>query len=463
MQHARCNLIKIIIGIVSIVFVVMNTILFAAPNPEGIQVYQKNMHLSIEHKKKLAADIYRYQNAKNIWDALRREFVLPHYEDNPQVMEQIEWFLSHQDYLLTTANRAAPYLYFILQQVHKRHLPAEVVLLPMIESAYNPFAYSTTGAAGIWQMMPKTASGFGIKQDWWYDGRRDIVASTRAALDYLAYLGSFFENNWLLSIAAYDTGEGNVLSAIRKNIREGQNTDYWSLPLAQETRIYVPRLLALAAIISHPDLYPIPFPVVNNAPYLAQVDIGSQIDLERAARLAGLSLKKLKALNPGHNRSTTDPHGPFKLVLPIENVQQFTENFARSPLGDPIINNEKHYKMKPGDTLYMVRDHDSLQKIADRFRISAKILIAVNHLFGSQQVNPGDKLIIPTHLSEEIHSQKKYQLAAGDTIYMIRPGDTIQKVAKRFHTSVSDIRVTNLLTNDKLQEGDRLVISTHLG
>ena len=143
------------------------------------------MHLSEEHKQKLADDIYRYHNADDMWTLLRHEFVLPHYEEYPQVQEQIQWFLSHQDFLQNSAARAAPYFYYILQQARKRHLPAEVGLLPMIESSYNPFAYSSVGAAGMWQMMPGTASGLGVKQDWWYDGRRDVVASTRAALDHL--------------------------------------------------------------------------------------------------------------------------------------------------------------------------------------------------------------------------------------------------------------------------------------
>lgn len=533
----------------------------AASSPEGIQIYQKNLHLSAEHKQKLAADIYRYQNADNMWDVLRHEFILPHYEKSPQVQEQIEWFLHHQDFLLNTMSRAAPYLYFILQQTHKRHLPAELVLLPMIESGYNPFAYSSMGAAGLWQMMPGTASGFGIKQDWWYDGRRDVVASTRAALDYLTYLGGFFEGNWLLAIAAYDTGEGNVLTAIKKNIRDGHNTDFWSLPLAQETRLYIPRLLALATIVSHPQDYPIEFPPVHNAPYLAQIDIGAQIDLTSAAELAGLSLKKLKQLNPGYNQTATDPKGPFKLVLPIEHVEQFAENLARSPLyqgvnwtrykvrsGDTLANIAKRfnttkdslrkanpkladrlkpgkhlviprstpgisktlleteqpyfaaldnnlkmptkavqqveqvqqpkektttqiianalenfqgkYRLQPGDTLYMVRNSDDLPKIAKRFHTTAKTLIAVNQLDSYGNIRPGDKLIIPTH-DHGTDSTEKYQLTPGDTVYMVRSGDDLEKIAKKFHTTALAIRLANLLADTYVQEGDRLVIPTH--
>lgn len=516
------------------------------------------MHLSEEHKQKLAADIYRYHNADNIWDELRHEFTLPHYEDNPQVQEQIRWFINRPDFLVTSATRAAPYLYYILQQVRKRHLPVELVLLPIMESSYNPFAYSPKGAAGIWQMMPGTASGFGIKQDWWYDGRRDVITSTRAALDYLAYLNNFFDGNWLLSIGAYDTGEGNILSAIRRNIRDGRNTDFWSLPIAQETRVYVPRLLALAVIISHPDEYPINWPAVRNAPYLAQIDIGGQIDLKHAAELAGLSLKKLMQFNPGHNRSTTDPKGPFKLVLPIQHVERFTENLARSPLREHIrfvhykakpgetvasiakrfnisagalrkanpsiaysirpgkqltipqpipalsetildskntsfasTNTEqieeksykntfkKHspseikvalenfkgkYKLQAGDTLYMTRKGDDLHKIAKKFHISVSALSAVNHISGSKRIHLGEKIIIPTHHAKVAAlPPSTYQTESGETVYKVRQGDNVEKIAQQFSTSAAAIRLANLLTDNNLQEGDQLVIPTHKG
>lgn len=534
--------------------VIQPNLALAAISLEGIQVYQKNLNLSQEHKQKLAADIYRFHNADNLWDELRHEFVLPHYENNYQVQEQIQWFVNHQDFLLNSAARAGPFLYYILQQVRKRHLPAEFVLLPIMESAYNPFASSCVGAAGIWQMMPATASGFGIKQNWWYDGRRDVVASTRAALDYLAYLGSFFRGNWLLGMAAYDTGEGNVISAMRKNIRDGKDTEYWSLPLAQETRVYIPRLLALATIISHPDIYQVPFPPISNAPYLAQIDVGSQIDLKHAAELAGLSLANLKHLNPGYNHLVTDPSGPFKLVLPIENVEQFTENLARSPLykrwicyktkrhdtwlsiakrfnttatllkkanptlasklrpgkrlviphsrpelakailaaeppeivptriaketndallfkkTEPTIaiaksletfRNNK-YTIQAGDTLYMVRNRDNLQKIASRFHVTEETLTIINHLNPDSHLTPGDKLIIPTHFAEN-NSTQKFELTSEDTLYKVSKGEDIAKIAKKFHTSPSEIRLANLLTDNTLQVGDEIIIPAHVG
>jgi membrane-bound lytic murein transglycosylase D len=532
--------------LIGISYALIQSATFAAPNLEGIQVYQKNLHLSEEHMQKLADDIDRYHNANNLWVELREEFSLPHYEDTHHVQHQINWYLHHQDDIMEAANRAGPYLYFILQQARMRHLPAEVVLLPMIESAYNPFAYSSAGAAGIWQMMPGTASGLGIKQDWWYDGRRDVVASTRAALDYLSYLGSFFEGNWLLAIAAYDTGEGNVLAAIKKNIREGKSTDFWSLPLAQETRNYVPRLLALATIISHPELYPVPFPGIPNAPYLAQIDIGGQIHLKHAAVLAGMSLKQLKDLNPGFTRPATAPNGPSKLVLPIENIGQFSVNLAHSPEDRSI--NWLHHKAKNGDTLASIAQQYNLstsvlQKanpgLANNFKAGDQLLIPRQSISPTKQIqraphiyaeakssqkeepqqpldltshvlesiqqpryvlqpgdtlymvrkgdtleqiarrfhvetknilavndlrnkktNVGDKLIVPTHLNQKVH---KYEISPGDTVYMVRKGDSLEKVANKFHTTPAAIRVSNLMSNSIIQEGDRLVIPAQLG
>lgn len=503
---------------------------------EGIQTYQKNIHLTPE-KQSLVDDISRYRNADNLWDVLREEFTLPHYEDNPLVQAKIEWYMNNQDYLLRSANRAAPYLYYILQQIKKRHLPAELALLPIVESGYNPFSLSHMGAAGIWQLMPGTASDLGIRQDWWFDGRRDVIASTRGALNHLVYLESFFEGNWLLAIAAYNTGEGNVLSAMRRNIRDGRDTDFWSLPVAQETKDYVPSLLALAVIVANPDRYPVYFPPVRNAPYLGQIDVGKQINLKYAASLAGISYTKLSQLNPGYNRLSMSNKGPYKLILPIENVAQFTENFARTPLrehidwihyktkpGDslasitkkfnvsmtdirrmnhlnltkdklkpgtnlllpnnhievaekapavksiatrepvvvanqtPSAASSNKYTVQPGDTIYMTRNTDTLSSIAKRFRISTSALMAANGIH--KQITPGTQLVIPTHLLTV--AQQKPAMVPGDTIYMVRHGDTIEKIATKFHTTPAAVRLTNLVDNDSLSEGEKLVIPTHI-
>jgi len=535
----------------------------AAPYADGIQLYQKNVFLSQEHKQQLANDIVRYRNADNLWDVLRDEFTLPHYENHPAVQERIQWFLENQDFLVRSASRAAPYLYYISQQVKKRHLPAELVLLPIIESGYDPYSLSNMGAAGIWQLMPGTASGLGVKRNGWYDGRRDIIASTRAALTYLAYLQSFFEGNWLYAIAAYNTGEGNVLSAIKRNIRHGEDTDFWSLPLAQQTRDYVPSLLALAIIISNPDRYPIYLPPVRNAPYLAQVDVGSTISIKYAASLAGITHKKLMQLNSAYTEAHASNKGPYKIILPIENVEQFSENLSQSrnaehsinwqhyrvksgdtlasiankfdvgvgalrklnqlssnrvkkgmnliipitttpkssktddntePLHDEYRNESiaqnkmmsqpkkqlakqqktilqtktirvsTSYKLQPGDTVYMIRKNDTLDSIAKRFHLSKLALLQTNHL-KNNKLAIGKQIIIPTHQLRQGNQKQKsksHEIAPGDTIYMVRSGDTLEKISKKFHTNASVIRVANVINTSMVREGDRLVIPRRL-
>lgn len=457
---------------VCIVFTCNQPFARAAFPADGIQVYQQNVHLNAVHKQRLADDISKYQHADNLWDALREDFSLPHYEDNPQVQERIEWFLDNQDYLIRAATRAAPYLYYISQQVKKRHLPAELVLLPIIESGYNPFSYSNVGAAGIWQLMPDTASSFGVRQDWWFDGRRDMVASTRAALNYLSYLQNFFEGNWLLAIAAYNTGEGNVLNAMRRNIHSGRRTDFWSLPLSQQTRDYVPSLLALATIISRPNDFPLYFPPVRNAPYLAQVDVGKQINLKVAAALAGISYPRLMQLNSGFNR-TMMSKGPYKIILPIENVQQFTENLSRSTTNHDMI----HYKVKLGDTF---------AKISKKFNVSVENLRKSN-VSTANPLRPGTNLlIINSNKSNENHDALdelvaarpsyanliskirrtamnikaafKYTIKPGDTVYVIRGGDTLESVARHYNVSVDQLRSANKMQDFKLFVGQQLII-----
>jgi len=528
---------------------------FAALSMEGIQVYQKNAVPSPKKRGSFAEAFRHYKSTDNLWDVVRSEFSLAHHDYNPAVQENIDWLLNDHDFLMHTAARSTPYLYFIHEQVKKRKLPIELVLLPIIESGYNPFIYSTAGAAGIWQIMPDTATGFGIKQDWWYDGRRDVLASTRAALDYLSYLFDFFDGNSLLAIAAYNSGEGAVMSAIRRNIREGKSTDFWSLPLPRETRTYVPRLLALAIIIANPERYPLHFPPVRNEPYLAQVDVGGQIDLKRAAIFAGLSLKKLQQLNPGFNRLVTHPNGPYKLVLPIENVERFMVHLANTSLshhidwtqyqiksGDTLETLAKRFKttsyalreinhlekaqlkkgmklviprtvttvmntahsldrqeleepstttvvataqetatkiardegknfstenMHSGDTLYMVRSHDSVEKIAEHFQLPAKTIYTANRLHSNSVLHPGDQLLIPTHLAQAGTAKattvsEERDLRPGDTLYMIRPGDTVEKIAQKFKTTPGAIRVANALADDRIQEGEHLIVPTAL-
>lgn len=329
-------------------------------------------------------------NSNNLWTAIRQNFKINHYANNPNVRAQISWYVHHQGYLDRTALRAAPFMYYIYQEVKVRNLPSELVLLPIIESAYNPFVSSSAGASGLWQLVPGTARTFGVRQDWWYDGRRDITASTKAALDYFSYLQNYFGGDWLLAIAAYNAGEGTVSSAIHRNAREGLRTDFWSLRLPSQTEAYVPQLLALALIINNPQAYGIHLPPISNAPYLGQVEISSQMSLDRAAQLAGVSLTELKILNPGYKENTLSPNQPYKLLLPIDRIPIFRRNLLGES-NTAASGLMSHYKVQP---------HDTWQKIAKRFDSTVEILQAVNR---DESLVPsvGKVLLIPENASNQ--------------------------------------------------------------
>jgi soluble lytic murein transglycosylase-like protein len=241
----------------------------------------------------------------------------------------IDEYVKYPASLRKIARNATPYLYHIVEEVEKRGMPLEIALLPAIESLYQPIARSHKSAVGIWQFMSATGGEYGLVQNSWYDGRRDIIKSTTAALDYLQKLHQSFDDDWLLALAAYNTGPGNVRKAIKRNRRQGKSTDFWSLKLPRETREYVPKLLGLSDIIANYQFYGLELQAIANQPYFERVNVGRQIDLYLAARLAGLSLSAFKHLNPGYKRKETSPTGPHYIVLPVEKVQLFKQRLDR--------------------------------------------------------------------------------------------------------------------------------------
>lgn len=419
----------------------------------------------------------------DIWRAFQSEFTLDHQANRAEVKEQIAWFMSHRKYLYAAARNARPYLYYINTQIKKRGLPAEFALLPIIESAYDPFAYSTSGAAGLWQMMPATATDFGLKQNWWYDGRRDVVASTNAALDYLVYLQNFFSGNWMYTVAAYHAGQGTILNAIKKNTVGGESTNFWSLPLGKQTQMYIPKLLALAEMIGHPEKYPLDMPEIPDKPYLSQVDVGSQIDLAKAAKLSGMSLSALMNLNPGFNRWATSPEGPFILLVPIQNETQLREGLMLLPQGNRV--SWERYDVKSGDTL---------SKIASQYHTTMAILQEVNKL-ESSTIIAGDVLFIPNSTKHTLPTSvsadspiaalksasvsvnnarvPRHDLPASapakapvistqvehyDTVYRVRKGDTLMTIANSFGIQWESLQTFNHLSSEALKIGQKLNI-----
>ena len=397
----------------------------------------------------------------DLWARARAGFRLP-IPENASIERELNWFISHPEYIKRVQVRARPYLHFILEETEKRGLPTELALLPVVESAFQPFAYSPGRAAGLWQFIPSTGRHYGLKQNWWYDGRRDVVAATRAALDYLQALADEFDGDWELALAGYNAGAGNVRRAIKKNQRRGRPTDFWSLKLPRETRSYVPRLLAFARLLSESDKLGIHFQPLPNRPYFAGVDIGSQLDLALAAEMAGISIEELYRLNPGFNRWATDPKGPHRLQLPVGKVEPFKQRLAQLDPGDRL--RWKRYRIKNGD---------SLGVIARRHGTTVALLQQVNKIRGTR-IRAGKHLLIPISSKRLNHyalsaGQRKARIQnstrSGSRIdYVVQPGDTLWDIARSHKVSHLKLAKWNgMAPRDILHPGQKLVIWTKSG
>ncbi|MDF4599160.1 transglycosylase SLT domain-containing protein, partial [Vibrio parahaemolyticus] len=262
------------------------------------------------------------QEQEDVWQriAMQLEMDIP---NNKKVDYYRTWYLKHPNHLYTVSKRAAPFLYMITQRIEERGLPMELALLPVVESSFDAFAYSHGSAAGLWQFVPGTGKMMGLEQNYWYDGRRDVAASTDAALDYLVQLNERFDGNWEHAIAAYNSGGGRVSSAIRKNKKLGKPVDFFSLDLPKETSSYVPKLLALADVVANQEKYGIDIPSIPNKPVLTLVDPKEQLDLAIAADYAGIGVKELQSYNPAYNQWSTAPEGPHQLLIPVEKKDAF--------------------------------------------------------------------------------------------------------------------------------------------
>ncbi len=413
----------------------------------------------IDDPEAVEADIEPLKTA-DVWDRIRGGLGFDTSEQTRRrTQREIEWFQRNQEYLDRMAERARFYLPYIVRQVEKRGLPSELALLPVVESAFQPFAYSPAGAAGLWQFMPGTGRVFGLKQNWWYDGRRDIVESTDAALTYLERLSAHFNGDWPLAIAAYNWGEGNVLRAIRRNRRAGKSTDFWSIRLPRETRGYVPRLLALAAIVKEPQRYGLDLAEIEDDPYFEVVDVDSQIDLAHAAELAEMSLEEIYLLNPGFNRWATDPDGPHRLLLPAGRVEKFRQGLAEMPPEERVA-----YRR------HEIRSGESLIAIANRYRTSVRTIQTINGINGSR-IRAGDSLMVPVasrafedyKLSHDIRrALARANRVPSDgikVVYRVRNGDSLWTIARRHKVSVRDLaRWNSISARSVIRPGQKLVI-----
>lgn len=391
----------------------------------------------------------------DLWQRIRMQFSLS-VPDNQTVDYYRKWYIKHPGHLETVAERATPFLYLITEKIEQRNMPLELALLPIVESSFDVFAYSYGRAAGLWQFVPGTGKLYGLKQNYWYDGRRDVNAATDAALDYFEALHNQF-NDWNNAIAAYNSGEGRVARSIKSNLKKGKPTDFFALSLPKETSSYVPKLLALADVIANKEKYGLNLPKIANKPALQLVDPNKQLDLAIAAQLAGISIKELQSYNPGFNRWSTAPNGPYNLLIPTANVSLF----------------EKSLKEYKGNGLklvrYQVKSGDSLINLAKKNNTTPTVIKKANAL-PSNLIRVGQYLMIPTSVKDEdtyelsvanrlakIQSQargNKYQVT-----YTVKSGDNLWGIAKKQNVSYNELaRWNGMSPRDPLKVGKKLVV-----
>ncbi len=390
---------------------------------------------------------------------LRQGFELSH-EDNNRIRAERDWFVKHPDYLTRVFTRAQRYLPHITAELERRDLPLDLALLPIVESAYDPFAYSHGRAAGLWQMIPGTAKRFGVKQNWWYDGRRDIVDSTRAALDYLEHLEDFNQGNWLNAVASYNSGEGNVRKAVRRNRAANKPDDFFSLRLSRETSSYVPKLLALVDIVQDPEKYNVTLPYVVDEPQFAVADIGSQLDLALAAELAGIHIDTVYAFNPGYNRWSTDPQGPHTLVMPIEVADSFEAALAEVPVSERV--RWQRHKVGNGETI---------SEIALEYHTTITSIRTANNLRGNT-IRAGHYLMIPvaskplTAYSKSADARlaktQNQKRAANKIEHVVANGESFWTIGRHYGVTTRELAAWNgMAPGDTLPVGRKLVVWTN--
>lgn len=396
---------------------------------------------------------------EDLYQTLRRGFQFDLTLEDPRITSQLRWYASHQSYFNRVSERAGRYMFHIVNELQARDMPLDLALLPIVESAFDPFAYSHGSAAGMWQFIPSTGRMFGLKQDWWYDGRRDVVESTRAAMEYLDQLNEMFDGDWLLALAAYNSGPGTVMRAMRRNRAEGKPTDFWHLDLPRETEAYVPKMFALAKLIHSPETYGIELPLLSTEPFFEVVDVGSQIDLAQAATMADMDLSDLYLLNPGFNQWATNPEGPHRLLVHTDKAEQFRERLDDLPMDSRMA--WQRYTIEPGD---------SLLTIARDFGVTVDIIQEANDLSGSL-IRAGDALMIPTasassnaySLSAEQRLERR-QNASGSSDtnrvdYVVQPGDSFWDISREFGVTVQSLaRWNNMAPRDVIRPGQTLAV-----
>jgi membrane-bound lytic murein transglycosylase D len=420
---------------------------------------EENRLAKILALKEVALEQAELKKQNDAWYRLRQGMQLEPV-DNKRVQAQLKWFLEHRAYLTRVMERAAPILPFILNELEKQNLPSELALLPIVESAYQAFAYSPGRASGLWQIIPATGRHLGLKQNWWYDGRRDIIESTRAAIRYLVSLSGQFDGDWELALASYNAGPGRIRSAIRHNKKMNRPTDFWHLTkIHRETTNYVPKFMALKELFGNPEKYNLElFPVDNKHSY-AVVELDGQLDLALAADLAGITLNQLYQLNPAFNRWATAPKGPHRLLLQLDNADSFKIALQAVP-PEKRINWIRH-KIKPGE---------SLGSISRRYQTTISLIKSINEIKGTQ-IRAGKYLMVPTATK----SLKAYTMTKNARLekiqnknrsgtkkaHIVRSGQSLWTISRNYGVTTAALAKWNgIAPIDTLRVGQKLIVWT---
>lgn len=408
--------------------------------PSALAIMPASPYVSPRRRHKTAYD--------NVWDRVRDGFSLPPL-DSKYVSYYEDWYAKRPHYWTRMMDRAGGYLYHIVSEVENRGLPTELALLPAIESAFRPEAYSRAHAVGLWQFIPATAKRYGLEQTWWYDGRKDTVEATRAALDYLEFLHLEFDNDWFHALAAYNAGEARVLRAIAHNRKRNRSIRYETLKLKRETIHYVPKLIAIKNILSDPAKFGLDVPSVPNLRHFSQVTTRSQIDLKIVAELAGISLQQVRALNPGCRRWATDPDGPHYVLIPADRKITFLKALDR---------------LSPKDRMrwvrHQIRGGDTLIAISQRYGVTVNAIRRANKIKGSL-IRAGRDLFIPVSGTAYAGTQSQELDASspGPTVHRVRSGDTLWALARHYRVYIRELTKWNAIrANDTLRLGQKILV-----
>ena len=393
---------------------------------------------------------------KNLWRYIANNQEI-NVVSNARIQNHIDWISTQPEYLESISKRAEPFLYLVVSETEKQGVPIEIALLPIVESDYYPFSYSHGTATGLWQFIPSTGRMYGLDADWWHEDRRDVLASTKAAIRYLKDLNKMFDGDWLLSIAAYNAGPGRVQRAIDKNLEQGKKIDYWSLDLPKETEKYVPKLLAIGSVLKNPELYNQKLTTIENKPFLEAVQLDTQFDLALIAQWTDLSIKEIYSYNPGLKRWATPEALPYTILLPQDVVNQFNNKLSK-----------QGNRTRISWTRYQVKEGDSLSLIAQNYKTTVDQIKSVNEL-SSNLIRLNSYLIVPlAKESEEYYSlseaqREKSRLNTNKNsekiIYEVVPGDSLWSIAVKYDVTVNDlVRWNQIVPTKPLSVGKELVI-----